>query len=254
MVTDFDPYREHLTFMAPLSDERAGRLVRFLAGGPPGTVVDVGCGWGELLLRVVAGSPHLGGVGIDRDSDAIHHARRQAAERDIDTRVTFTVGDAKSQAQSDAASAICIGASQVWTTDDASDMPLDYRLALRSLRALVDRGGRVVYGEGIWSADPTGEAIAPLGGRVDEFVTMSELVEVAVSCDFMPYAFHEATLDEWDTFESGYSARYATWLAEHPRDHSDAAEVHRLARQQRQANLGGYRGVLGMAYLELIAT
>ena len=48
------------------------------------------------------------------------------------------------------------------------------------------------------------------------------LVEIAVSCDLMPVAFHEASLDEWDVFESGYSARYATWLAQHPPDHPDA--------------------------------
>lgn len=89
---------------------------------------------------------------------------------------------------------------------------------------------------------------------MDEFVTLAELVEIVVSCDFMPVAFHEASLDEWDAFESGSSARYAPWLARHPRDHPDAAEVRELARQQRAANLGGYRGVLGMAYLELVAT
>ncbi len=262
MVTDLDPLHRHLTFMAPLSEDRAARLVRFLADGPGGNVVDVGCGWAELLLRVVAGAPHLQGIGVDLDADAIGHARVLAEQRGLAARVRLIVGDARSDTPdgaggaAGAGAAICIGASQVWAAGAgvATDQPLDYGRALRSLRRLVGRGGRVVYGEGIWSAPPTAAAIAPLAGRVDEFVTLAELVEMAVSAEFMPVGFHQATLDEWDQFESGYSARYATWLAEHRRDHPDAAEVRELARRQRAANLGGYRGVLGMAYLELVAT
>jgi SAM-dependent methyltransferase len=254
MVSDLDPLYEHLTFMGPLSEDRADRLVRFLAGGPGGKVVDIGCGWAELLLRVVAAAPHLHGIGVDTNADAIARGQHEAAERGLAARATLIVGDAKSEAPHDAVSAICIGSSQAWAASDAGDLPMDYRAALRALRDMVSRGGRIVYGEGIWSAPPTAAAIAPLAGRVDEFVTLAELVEIAVSCDFMPVAFHQASPDEWDTFESGYSARYATWLAQHPRDHPDAAEVRDLARQQRSANLGGYRGILGMAYLELVAT
>ena len=48
----FTPLHRDLTFFAPLSDARAGRLVAFLTEGAPSTALDVGCGWGELLLRV----------------------------------------------------------------------------------------------------------------------------------------------------------------------------------------------------------
>jgi len=254
VISDFDPFHKHLTFMAPLSEDRADRLIRFLAGGPAGEIVDIGCGWGELLLRVVASSHDLHGTGIDTDGDAIAQAQQLATERRLADRITLIVGDAKADLAQNAASAVCIGASQAWASTDTVDEPLDYGLALRSLRGIVHPGGRVVYGEGIWSAPPTAEAIAPLAGRLDEFVTFAELVELAVSSNFMPVAFHEASLDEWDIFESGYSARYATWLARHPGDHPDAQEVRDLARKQRAANLGGYRGILGMAYLELVAT
>lgn len=255
MVPDLDPLYEHLSFEAPLSEARAARLIDFLARGPRETVVDVGCGWGELLLRVVAASPHLHGIGVDTSAEAIARARRAADERGLAGRSTLIVGDAKSDSPRNAGSAICIGASQAWAADStARDLPLDYGRALRSLRNLVSRQGRVVYGEAVWSSPPTAEAIAPLAGRVDEFVSLADLVEIAVSCGLMPVAFHEATQDEWDLFESGYSAHYATWLAGHAPDHPDAPEVRSLARRQRMANLSGYRGVLGMAYLELIAT
>ena len=241
--------------MAPLSEARADRLVRFLAGTTRGTVVDIGCGWAELLLRVLEASPHLRGIGIDTDEDAIGLAIQRSNDRRLASRTELVVGDAKSSAPSDATGVISIGASQAWAARDAAkDLPLDYHLALRSLRRLVAPGGRVVYGEGIWSTPPTQKAIVPLAGRLDEFVTLAELLEIAASCKLSPVGFHEASLDEWDVFESGYTARYATWLARHPADHPNAAEVEERARQQRAAYVGGYRGVLGMAYLELVAT
>jgi len=51
---DGPPRLTRLTFRGPLSEARAGALVRRLALAEPGTVLDLGCGWGELMLRVLA--------------------------------------------------------------------------------------------------------------------------------------------------------------------------------------------------------
>ncbi len=53
MTIDLRQPFEDLMFMSPLSEQRAERLVRFIAEGLDGTVLDVGCGWAELLLRTV---------------------------------------------------------------------------------------------------------------------------------------------------------------------------------------------------------
>lgn len=105
----------------------------------------------------------------------------------------------------------------------------------------------------MWSRPPTLAAAAPLSGRLYELVPLAELVDLAVSQGFMPVAVHEANLDEWDEFESGYSACWASWLAEHGADHPDADDVRASAARQRTAYFGGYRAVLGMAYLALRA-
>ena len=128
-----------------------------------------------------------------------------------------------------------------------------YAAALAALRALLPRGGRLVYGDGIWTRPPTRAAVAPLAGRDDEFVTLGEVADLAVAAGFAPLAVHEASLDEWDVFESGYAAGYARWLAEHPADHPETDEVRALAERQRAAYFAGYRGVLGLGYLELLA-
>lgn len=238
--------------MSPLSHLRAQRLVAFLADANPATVIDLGCGWGELLLRVVAAVPGAHGTGFDLDAEAIAHGRTLAAARGLGDRVTLDAGDARVGARTGADAAICVGASQIWRDPD-DDGPCDYAKALRAVRSGVPRGGRVVYGEGIWSTSPTPEAVAALGGRDDEFVSLGELVDIAVAEGFMPIAVEEASLEEWDVFESGFSAAYAEWLAGHPDDHADAAEVHARAVSQWAGYLRGYRGVLGLAYLSLVA-
>jgi SAM-dependent methyltransferase len=246
------PY-DDLTFMTPLSDERASKLVRFLAEGLDGTVLDIGCGWAELLLRVVAAAPAARGVGVDADEACIEHGRTLAEQRGLGDRVTLTVGDAKDRAPGRADAVICIGASQVWGPPVEANQPIDYASALAAIRAKVSRGARVVYGEGVWSRPPIPAAVAPLSGRLDELVPLAELIQLTVAHGFMPVAVHEASIDEWDEFESGYSARYASWLAEHDPDHPEADEVRTRAARQRAGYFGGYRGVLGMAYFGLVA-
>lgn len=143
-------------------------------------------------------------------------------------RVELRCADARTGSPATADAVICSGASQIWGPPVEDAQPLDYTAALDALRALVPRGGRAVHGESIWSKTPTPEAIEPLAGRADEHLTLLALLETAVDHGFAPLAVHEAT-------------------------HPDRAEVEQRAARQRSAYFGGYRGFLGMAYLELIA-
>lgn len=253
MTFNFRQHFEDLTFMSPLSELRAERLVRFLAEGLDGTVVDIGCGWAELLLRTVEAAPQSRGIGVDLNVPSIDHGRELAAHRGLEDRVTLLAADARTTAPARADAVICIGASQVWGPPVEAAQPLDYASALHAIRAMVSPGDRVVYGEAIWSRPPAPEAVAPLSGRLDEFVSLDELVELAVDSALMPVAVHEASIDEWDVFESGFSACYAHWLVEHGTDHPDAQDVRARAAEQRRGYLNGYRGTMGMAYLALVA-
>lgn len=248
----FTPLHRDLTFLSPLSEARAARLVDFLVAEEPSTVLDVGCGWAELLLRVLEAAPTARGLGVDLDEEAITGAHRHAVDRGLSDRATFEVGDAREIAGTYGA-VTCIGSSQIWGPAVHEAQPLDYAAALTALRALLPRGGRLVYGEGIWSATPTAAATAPLSGREDEFIPLGALVELAKDNGFAVMAAHEADQDEWDVFESGFAAGYARWLAEHDPEDPDAEEVRALAARQHSAYFEGYRGILGLAYLQLVA-
>ncbi|WP_151081841.1 SAM-dependent methyltransferase [Nocardioides cynanchi] len=252
MSLDLPPVHDDLAFLAPLSEQRAGVLVDFLAAGAPSTVLDLGCGWGELLLRVVDRVPSTRGRGVDQDESALAHGRELASARGLADRVGFESADIRAMTEP-ADAVICIGASQVWGDPVETAGPLDYVAALTALRSLLPRGGRLVYGEGIWSRPPTAAATAPLAGRHDEYVDLGTLTRLATDHGFAVLGAGEATLDEWDEFEGGFTAGYARWLLDHPDDHPDADEVRGLAARQRAAYFQGYRGVLGLAYLRLVA-
>ena len=50
----------------------------------------------------------------------------------------------------------------------------------------------------------------------------AELVDLAEAHGFGVLAAHEASLDEWDAFESGFTAGWVRWLAEHEPDDPEA--------------------------------
>ena len=237
-MSDQPALHDHLSFIAPLSEARADRLAAWLAEDlGDGTVADAGCGWAELLLRTAAAAPRSTGVGVDLAEDLLAEGRRRASARGLADRVRLLAGDAAVHVPERVDALVAIGASQIWGPDVAQGEPLDYAAALREMRRRLPHHGRLLYGEGIWSRPPTQEATAPLSGRDDEFLFLPELVELARRSGFEVVHVDEATQEEWDAFEDGFTATLP----------SDRAATQRASYHQ------GYRGVLGFAYLQLLA-
>ncbi|GAB3072698.1 SAM-dependent methyltransferase [Nocardioides zeae] len=246
---ELPPLHESLTWLTPLSEARAAALIAFLTEPAPADVLDLGCGWGELLLRVLAAAPRARGRGIDSAPASISRAVQQARARGLAERVELEVVPGRDADLTPADAVICIGASQIWGPPVEEAQPLDYAAALQALRQLVRPGGRLVYGEAIWSAPPHPAATAPLSGRDDEFVTLDALVELTREAGFEVLRVDQADLDEWDVFEAGFRDRFTRWLAAHGDDDPAAPAIRDRHEQQRAAYEEDYRGVLGMAYL-----
>jgi SAM-dependent methyltransferase len=246
-MTDVPPSGKgaRLDFMGPLSGERADRLVADLAARKPSTVIDAGCGWGELLLRIVAACPGAHGVGVEVHEPDVLRARRNANARRLSDRVTFRHGPAAEQT----------GVADVVVSVGAYHAFGDIPEALRALHGLVAPGGCLLFGAEFWERPPTPERLAHMwpGTTADECTDLAGLVDRAVAAGFRPLRIETATRGEWEGFESGLAADREEWLAANP-DHPGAGEVRAALDTQRSLWLRGHRDVMGFAYLTLAAS
>jgi SAM-dependent methyltransferase len=233
------PLHADLEFNSPLSDTRVTQIMRTLQPLAGARVLDLGCGWAELLLRFAAAEPSVTAIGVDTDQEAIEHGRANAIARGLDNRVKLHVADVSQWRAEPADVTICIGASHAWGGTAA---------ALDALRQMLRPGGRVLLGEGFWMRPPTDAAVAALDGT--ELGSLADLVDLAVDHGLRPLAVAEASTDEWDAFESGYALAWERWLLTHPGD-PEADQIRTQADEHRDHWLRGYRGILGFAYLTL---
>ena len=187
-----DAHYADLEFNAPLSSAHARDLLATLQPLTGASIVDLGCGWAEFLLRVLEAEPTARGVGVDRDAALIVRARSNAETRGVGDRVRLECADAAGwSGRADVA--IVIGASHAWGGT---------RATLEAVRPLLEESGLLLLGEGIWEQPPTPEALAALDAQPDDFTTVDGLVDLCLEHGYRIVAWSTATLDEWDDFES----------------------------------------------------
>jgi SAM-dependent methyltransferase len=231
-----------LEFNAPLSSTRVRELIANVQPLTGASIVDLGCGWAELLLRMLEQEPTATGVGVDGDPALIERARGNAEARGLQDRVRFECADVTGwSGAADADVVIVVGASHAWGGTQAT---------LHAVRPLLVPGGRLLLGEGIWEQPPTPAALAALDAQPDEFTTLGGLVDLCLESDYRLLGASTATLAEWDDFESRYCSGRERWLLANP-DAEGAGAVRAEIDEHRCGWLHGYRGVLGFAYLTL---
>lgn len=224
-----DAAHSKLTFNAPLGEAHATALVARLPLRPGGHVLDAGCGWGELLLRIVAAHPAATGTGVDTNRRALDRGRRAAAERGLAERVEFAEADVGGF-DDHGDLVVCVGSSHAWGNPTA---------ALRALRDLTAPGGHVLFGEGFWERPPGADARRIFG----DLPVYDGLQSVARAEGFVVVRHERSTQEEWDAFET-------TWRA--GLEASGSPEAVALAIERKHEYEEGYRGVLGFAWLELV--
>jgi ubiquinone/menaquinone biosynthesis C-methylase UbiE len=121
-----------------------------LAGIVPGqTVVDVGCGTGNLLFAVLAAHPDVRATGLDPDEDALRRTARKALRRGVS--LTLVQGYADRIPAEDASLDHVISSLALHHVDDEGRVGFAHD-ALRALRpggkvTVVDFGGPAPNGE-----------------------------------------------------------------------------------------------------------
>jgi len=222
-----------LNFNSPMTDETADRLVAQLAATEPSQIVDIGCGWAELLLRLLEACPTASGHGIDHNEALIERAIRNATKRSVLPRVTFSSTPDPSTPRD---LVLCVGSEHIFGT---------YVQALSELRTMVRPGGTLLLGAQIWERPPTDELVEAMG----EVPDLTQLLSTAATLGWRPLDLKVASADDWDHFEFGFLKDWEH-LVMSPVTSAEAEAARRAADRHRQ-NYLQRRGIFGFAFVTL---
>jgi ubiquinone/menaquinone biosynthesis C-methylase UbiE len=222
-----------LRWNTPLSENHAEELLDHLDLPTATSIVDLGCGWGELLLRA-AQRTGAKAVGVDTDPTGLDRGRRAALDRGL--AVTFVEQPAQDW-HGTADRALCIGSSHTLGGS---------RAMLARLAETVPKG-RVLVGDGCWETPPTAAAHDIFS---DAILPLADLVEACRETGWQVLHLDTADQREWDDFESRHRAGPREWLLANPSD-PRAADLRAEHERREREYLTVYRGVLSFAYLVL---
>ncbi|MEE8104059.1 MAG: methyltransferase domain-containing protein [Planctomycetota bacterium] len=221
----------------PLGEAAIVRMLGGLGLAPNQTVLDVGCGNGEILARILE-RYSCNGVGIDPDPDEMAAARIRLAPLGPRARLLEgTVQDAEPKGPFDAA--ICIGSTH------AFGGPGDVLEAtLGALAPVVLPGGRLLIGEAHWRRPPDPDYLAATGIGVGDYVSHEDVIATAERAGWILLDAVTTPRADWDRFEGAALAYVETLAAASPDDPEAQAKADR-SRAWRNAYENWGRETLG---------
>ena len=227
-----------LPFHNPLDPARIDEAIERLDLTPGERVLDVGCGPGELLVRI-AERTGAGGLGIDTSAIVVEEARRRAAARAPGAGLEFRVDDAGTPEGSFAA-ACCLGSSHALGGLEP---------ALARLAEWIAPGGAVLLADGFWQRRPDPAFLEALGGATeDELPDFAGLLRAGSAAGLEPVWVATSSARDWEAYEWALIANGDAYA----RTHDDGADVRAWIDRARTRLLApGGRDTIGFALIVL---
>lgn len=230
-------------FNSPLSVEKAERLIQLLGLPANGRILDVGCGNGEFLIRVIeATGGH--GLGIDLAPEIIVAAQTRANGRISPNSCEFRTADIQQESLPDNSFdlAICLGSTHAFGSGQAA-----YPNTLQALKKVVRPGGQLLIGEGYWKQTPDPEYLQLIGEPVGIYHDHATNITFAEQQGLVPLYAAVSSQDEWDHFEWSHRMRIEKEAAERPND-PETAEKLKRSRTWRDGYLRWGRTTMGFGF------
>jgi SAM-dependent methyltransferase len=216
-----------LPFANPMSEAAVDAAITALPLPAEPSIVDTGCGSGEMLLRVLGLHPGARGLGVDLDADAIAEARSRSG----DLMARFEVRDAATLDE-DFDAVINVASSHAHGGFPAA------------LAALGRLAPVALYGEGFWRRAPSSDFLAALGDATeDELADLDGLRSAMRAAGFE--ILHESVAGESDW------ARYEETLAANAEHHGDGDSLEYARRIRERRALPGGTDTLGFGLFVL---
>lgn len=207
-----------LRYNNPFSTAKIEEIIELLPLTAQSTVLEIGSGQGELLIRLVE-RYQVSALGLELDASDIEEAREQAAARVPDGKIEFRECDARSFETAPSFDlAVCLGACHIHS---------GFRPTLEHLARFVRPGGQLLIGDCYWKQEPAQEYLAALQATRDEYQAHRENVETGVSLDLVPLYAAVCSEEEWDRFEwLNMHERYARHSPDDPALPAVIARIH----------------------------
>lgn len=228
-----------LRILNPLSSEALDEVIAAMALPAGARALDIGCGKGELLLRL-AGGLGTRGLGIDISATYIADAKQAVIARGPQVKPEFEVADVR-QRQLQAGGyelAACVGASHASGAGT--------RGAIGALKTLARPGGLILLGEGFWQREPSAEYLQALGATRGELTDYGGTLRLAMDAGLTPLYARVASEADWDRYEWTLINTVERYVAAANAKHPGLADLRAYAQGIRdRLLLPDGRGTLG---------
>jgi SAM-dependent methyltransferase len=217
----------------PTSAEKIRLLGERLRLSTASHVLDVGCGKAAPAV-ILASTFGCRITGVERAAEFAADARARVANAGLNDRIEIVEQDAAELTLEPERYdvAMCLGASFIWDGLQGT---------LSALVPAARHGGHVVVGEPYWRRWPL-----PDGIDDGDYVTLGDTAKRFGAAGLQLDTLFDASLDDWDRYETLHWRALEEWLDANPRD-PDAPEFRRRHEQYRADYLGWQRELLGWA-------
>ena len=220
-----------LIWNAPVSESKIALQIAALALCEGQQVLDVGCGCGEVLLRICEAHA-VAATGIDSSSEHIAEARRRTDDRNLKGNARFLEADAQSWNVESASFdvVICLGASHAFGLGSKA-----YINALHRILPMVRPGGQILISEAYAKQSIPEGYREFIGDSTTDEMTHESNVMSGKSLGLIPLGAWTSSEDEWDEFEWNYQR-----VVEQRADHPQASDTDISKRFRRREWIDAY--------------
>lgn len=197
---------------APIHATTADHLIDELRLTAHHRVVDLGCGDGQLLMRIIERTG-ASGLGVDIDGASLRRARAAARELPRTATADFREASLRQwQPGSGFDAWVCMGSTHGFADGEAA-----YSTCLSAFAEQARPGARLLVGEGFWQREPDPEYLALLGDPAGVYQDHAGNVQLGVNHGLTPVFAATSTEREWDEFEWHHRRRLEerAWAAPH---------------------------------------
>jgi ubiquinone/menaquinone biosynthesis C-methylase UbiE len=225
--------------MNPVDEKKFDNLTDLLQLPHAAKVTDIGCGKGEMLIRL-AEKYGIRGVGVDKSPYCIRDAKKRKDERVPEADLQFLEmngSDYKPQTEESEDLTMCIGASWIYG---------GYKNTLKSLSQMTKPLGHVMVGEPFWRKTPPKLYLKSAKLSRRSLNTHKGNVTTGENVGLAPVFALVSSESDWDKYEGlhWYAAReYANSHSEDP----DLKDIMAQDSKGRENYLKFERDVLGWA-------